>query len=132
MRAADYAIAKHGVLGVLRGLLPNIQSANLPIRLNIINPAWTDTGIVPAAVVESVGAKTQSPDVVARSAALLMADKSRNGQAIYSAEGKLYEIEDAVLQPATRSIVGTDRLDEDTVFKLLLEKMAGTYKDCGV
>ncbi|KAL1614866.1 hypothetical protein SLS54_009420 [Diplodia seriata] len=129
MRAADYAISKHAVLGTLRGMLPNIQSAGLPVRLNIINPAWTDTGMVPASVVESVGAKTQPPEVVARSVAMLMSDKSRNGQAIYSAESKLYEIEDAVLQPAAREIVGSDRLDEDTVFKLLLEKMAGSYQD---
>ncbi|GME34012.1 short chain dehydrogenase [Neofusicoccum parvum] len=106
MRAADYAISKHGVLGVMRGLLPNIKSANLPIRLNIINPAWTDTGIVPAAVVES----------------------SRNGQAIYSAESKLYEIEQAVLQPAAATIVA-DRMSEDEVFKLLLQKMGGEYQD---
>lgn len=110
-------------------MLPNIQSANLPIRLNIINPAWTDTGMVPASVVESVGAKTQPPEVVARSVALLFTDKSRNGQAIYSAESQLFEIEEAVLQPAAREIVGEGRLDEDTVFKLLLEKMGDTYQD---
>lgn len=112
----------------MRGLLPNIKSANLPIRLNIINPAWTDTGIVPAAVVESVGAKAQPPSVVARSAAMLMTDESRNGQAIYSAESKLYEIEQAVLQPAAATIVA-DRMSEDEVFKLLLQKMGGEYQD---
>ncbi|OJD28989.1 short chain dehydrogenase [Diplodia corticola] len=129
MRAADYAISKHGVLGILRGMLPNIESANLPVRLNIINPAWTDTGMVPASLVESVGGKTQPPEVVARSVALLMSDKSRNGQAIYSAVGQLFEIEEAVLQPAKKTIVGTDRLDEDTVFKLVLKQMGEKYQD---
>ncbi|KAL1635494.1 hypothetical protein SLS58_010190 [Diplodia intermedia] len=129
LTSSSTAISKHGVLGTLRGMLPNIQYAGLPVRLNIVNPAWTDTGMVPASVVESVGAKTQPPEVVARSVAMLMTDKSRNGQAIYSAESKLYEVEEAVLQPAAREIVGSDRLDEDTIFKLLLEKMQGSYQD---
>jgi NAD(P)-dependent dehydrogenase (short-subunit alcohol dehydrogenase family) len=90
---ASQATAKHGVLGLLRALQPQLHP-KLPIRINAIAPSWTDTGIVPRAIVAALGeANIQSADVVARSVALLMADNERHGELVYSETGKFMEIE---------------------------------------
>ncbi|KAG9195224.1 hypothetical protein G6011_00344 [Alternaria panax] len=91
--AEDYTSTKHGVLGLLRGLQPQLYP-KLPIRINAVAPFWTDTAIVPPAVAAALGeAGLQSTDVVARSVALLMADKGRHGELIYSAAGRFLETE---------------------------------------
>lgn len=92
----DYTAAKHGVLGLVRGLSEAVKAAGLPIRVNGVAPSWTTTGMVPAhitPVIEASGFQAQTPDVVAHSAALLMADSQRNGQLIYSDRGRFFEIE---------------------------------------
>lgn len=87
------ATSKHGVLGLLRALQPQLHP-KLPIRINAVAPSWTNTPIVPRAVVAAVGeSNIQSPDVVARSVALLMADKTRHGELVYSAVGEFVEME---------------------------------------
>lgn len=87
------ATAKHGVLGLLRALEPQLHP-KLPIRINAVAPSWTDTAIVPRAIVAALGeGSVQSPDVVARSVAVLMADKERHGELIYSNVGKFVEME---------------------------------------
>jgi NAD(P)-dependent dehydrogenase (short-subunit alcohol dehydrogenase family) len=116
-RIADYAAAKHGVLGLMRGLLPLLQSTGLPIRINTIAPSWTVTGIVPESI-SAIGKKTQGPDVVARKVALLMADNKRNGQLIYSHDGKYKEIEESILMKAVDDI-----LDGEIGDDLVVERM---------
>lgn len=114
-RVVDYAAAKHAVLGLMRGLHP-LLTEDLPnIRINAISPSWTTTGLVPEGMIERlVGIGTQTPAMVSRSVAILMADKQRSGQLIYSVEGKYSEI-DGVLLKAAAGIVGNPNEDEVTV-----------------
>lgn len=103
----DYVTAKHGVLGFMRGIVPNLlRDPALAIRMNAIAPSWTETGIIPDHLRETIGSNMQSPDVVARNVALLFADGARQGQLIYSVKGRYYEIEENVLLPAATTIVG--------------------------
>lgn len=118
-RFVDYALAKHGVLGFMRGVVPNIQTAELPLRVNCIAPSWTRTGMVSEALFEDIGhgRLVQSAEVAARSAVLLMADETRQGQMIYSAEGRFYEIEESRLLPMAADIVGRGPLTDDVLIR---------------
>jgi len=121
-RAVDYTTAKHGVLGFMRGITPLLQP-NIPIRVNCIAPSWTTTGLVPEGFIEQIaGIGTQTPVVVARSVAILMADAQRNGQLIYSVEGKYSEAEGTLLKAAA-DVVGD--ANEDLVMAKLLQAMSG-------
>ncbi|KAF7553710.1 hypothetical protein G7Z17_g3461 [Cylindrodendrum hubeiense] len=121
LRAVDYATAKHGVLGFGRGLVPALQAANLPIRVNLLAPAWTDSSVLPnlKAMLDSIGVEVQPASVVARAAAFLMVDTSRNGHVVYIQRGRYTEIEEAVLLPAFQSILGDDYPSEDEVLQRL-------------
>ncbi|KAL4915778.1 hypothetical protein BDW62DRAFT_120358 [Aspergillus aurantiobrunneus] len=100
--AADYTVAKHGVLGILRGLFSDLQQADLgsldparrrkKVRLNAIAPSWTETGIVPKDVLVSMAVEVQAPEVVARSVVKLFNDATRHGELIYSRGGRYCEI----------------------------------------
>lgn len=104
----------------MRGIVPNIESAGLPIRVNSIAPSWTKTGLVPASVVDMLPEITwQGPDAAARSVAILMADESRQGQLIYSWGGKFMEVEESKLLPLAVEIVG--EYNEDIAIKKLHE-----------
>lgn len=119
------AVAKHGVLGLMRGVQPNLRRQGVAVRVNTVNPSWTATGIVPAGLLEAIGARAQAPEAVARSVGLLMADTARDGQALYSVEGRVYEVEQAVLLPAAaEGIVGVGRMGEDEAFGRMAEKAA--------
>lgn len=121
-RAVDYTSAKHAILGLMRGLVPALQP-DIPIRVNCIAPSWTTTGLVPEGLVEKVaGIGTQTPAVVARSVAILMADGKRNGQLIYSVAGSYSEAEDVLLKAAAH-IVGD--ANEDLVMEKLSRAMSG-------
>jgi len=113
----DYNSSKHGVLGYMRGLKSLLQISNIPIRLNVITPGWTETALFPRDLITSAGGKIQTAADVAPSPALLMADSKRNGQVIYSEEARLWEIEEALLLPTALSvsIPGTQGLDETLV-----------------
>ena len=116
-RMVDYTTAKHGVLGFMRGIVP-LLLPDIPIRVNAIAPSWTRTGLVPEGAIEQyAGVGTQSADVVARSVAVVMADEKRNGQLIYSAEGKYSEAEGTLLKAAV-DIVGD--VNEDVVMAKLM------------
>lgn len=54
---------------------------------------------------------------VAPSAVLLMADRTRNGQLVYSEDARMWEIEEALLLPAADAvrIPGTQSLDETLI-----------------
>ena len=89
------ATTKHAVLGLLRSLHPQLYPT-LPIRINAIAPSWTETGIVPASLLAALGPESyQSPDVVARSVTLLMADAQRHGELVYSECGRFRELENS-------------------------------------
>lgn len=110
----DYTASKHGVLGFMRGIKSSLQLSGIPIRINTITPTWTETALFPREMITSAGAGIQTAADVAPSAALFMADKTRNGQVIYSEEARLWEIEEALLLPTALSIgiPGTQSLEE--------------------
>lgn len=121
-RVADYGSAKHGVLGLMRGLVPLLEQANLPIRVNLVAPSWTVTGLVPPEV-EAAGKKTQPPEVVGKQVALLMADEKRNCNLIYSYAGKQKEIEQTIFKKALEEVLDGE-VGDDIVVKRLFEMMA--------
>ncbi|KXT01439.1 hypothetical protein AC578_9542 [Pseudocercospora eumusae] len=125
--AWDYTTTKHGVLGWMRGAIPNLAEQNLPIRVNAIGPSWTLTGLVPRELFEHTGIETQEPSVVARQVALLMADKNRTGQFIYSTAGRNYEIEEKMLQNAmdinTLGKVGDIQTNEQLAYEKIKENL---------
>ncbi|KAH6970767.1 short-chain dehydrogenase [Ilyonectria sp. MPI-CAGE-AT-0026] len=123
LRAVDYATAKHAVLGFGRGLVPLLDAAKVPIRVNTLAPTWTDSSVLPnlKAMMESIGIVVQPASAVARAAAVLMADTSRNGHVIHVQDGKYQEIDEAVLLPAFVSIKGPDFPSEDDVLRRLTE-----------
>ncbi|KAL2868707.1 uncharacterized protein BJX67DRAFT_379658 [Aspergillus lucknowensis] len=97
--AADYTVAKHGVLGILRGLVDDLQAraqsqtdGGARVRLNAIVPSWTATGIVPRDVLAAIGVAVQEPEVVARSVVMLFNDGRRHGEVLYSWGGEYAEI----------------------------------------
>lgn len=120
------ATAKHAVLGLLRALYSHLHP-RLPIRINAIAPSWTATGIVPKEVIAALGeGNYQSPDVVGRSVTLLMADKERHGELVYSECGKFRDLENgsngfhAVTKKMLEVAEGDD-LAELAVFKKLVK-----------
>ncbi|KAK1526693.1 short-chain dehydrogenase [Colletotrichum paranaense] len=125
LRAVDYSTAKHAVLGFGRGLIPLIASANLPIRVNTLAPTWADSSVLPdlKGLMAKIGVEIQTAEAVARGAAYLMADTSRNGNVIHVQLGKYKEIDEAVLLPAFESIKGPDYPGEDEVLRRLQELM---------
>ncbi|EME42794.1 hypothetical protein DOTSEDRAFT_173222 [Dothistroma septosporum NZE10] len=102
----DYTTTKHGVLGWMRGAMPNIAMHKVPIRINCIGPSWTITGLVPKEIIEAAGVESQPASVVGRNVAYLMADEGRNGEFIYSSGGRYYEIEKSCLLPAAAQACG--------------------------
>ncbi|KPM35462.1 hypothetical protein AK830_g11093 [Neonectria ditissima] len=125
LRAVDYATAKHAVLGFGRGLIPVLEAMKLPIRVNILAPTWTDSSVLPdlKGLMAKIGVELQPASAVARGAVLLMADESRNGHVIHVQCSKYKEIDEAVLLPAFKSILGPDYPSEDEVLRRLTEVM---------
>lgn len=119
----DYTSAKHGVHGLVRGLVSEIgPKTDIPVRINGIAPGWTITGLVSEALCAKAGVPSQGPEIAARSALILMADSSRHGEMIHSSQGKYFELEshllkatDEILQkaptvePVTRSLADEAR-----------------------
>ncbi|RYP48178.1 hypothetical protein DL768_005878 [Monosporascus sp. mg162] len=126
-RAVDYATAKHAVLGFGRCLIPVISEAKLPIRVNTLAAAWTETQVLPnlREMMETIGVELQPASAVARAAAYLMVDGSRQGHVIHVQRGKYKEIDEAVLLPAFDSIRGKDYPVEDDVLRRLEPLVAG-------
>lgn len=122
-RVTDYTTAKHGVLGFMRGLLPALDAAELPIRVNALAPDWTATGIIPPQLVGILGDQIQGPEVVAEAAALCMVDQARQGQLIYSRGGVHREVEEGVLMPAGREIVGKGRQGDDAMLERMMREL---------
>ena len=58
----------------------------------------TATGLVPAKLLEEkLGIKSQGPEVIANAVALLMSDPERNGQTIFSKQGRHKEVDGMLL-----------------------------------
>lgn len=108
----------------MRGLVHPLSLSEPPIRINTLAPDWTDSQIVSREVLESIGATVQSADTVARSAALLMADTSRQGQLLYSQNGEITEIEEGLLQ-ANKDITNGATPGED-LMKYIAKLQANT------
>ena len=121
----DIATAKHGVTGFARGLHPILVDMKLPIRINTLAPTWTNTSVLPGLkeTMASIGVEIQTADSVARAAAMLMANKARNGELIHVQRGKYQELDEAVLLPAVARTRG-DYPAEDDVLKRALAAMA--------
>lgn len=117
---SDTATAKHGVLGFGRGFGKAVTAAGLPIRINTLMPSWTSTNILPdvASIMKSVSHESQPTMVIARIAALLMVDKSRNGDVIFVSDGKYQEIEKSVLAPAYEKIKGDGPSDDEILRRI--------------
>ncbi|KAI7281237.1 hypothetical protein KC345_g4216 [Hortaea werneckii] len=122
-RVTDYTTAKHGVLGFMRGILPALSAAELPIRVNALAPDWTATGILPPQLVRILGSQIQGPEVVAEAAALCMVDQARQGQLIYSRGGVHREVEEGVLMPAGREIVGKGGQGDDAMLERMMREL---------
>lgn len=89
-------------------------------------PSWTTSNVLPdlEGLMRGISHVPQPALVVARAAAYLMADASRQGDVIYVADGKYKEIEKAVLWPAYETIKGEGNPSDDEVLKRLLEPPA--------
>ncbi|KAJ5087330.1 hypothetical protein N7456_010946 [Penicillium angulare] len=113
--ATDYTAAKHGVLGILRGLVGKLEGK---IRINAIAPSWTATGLVPPDAIEALGVAVQSPKVVARSVIFLFTSRTRHGDLIYSRDGTYLEINKATggLLENTETLLG-GMMSEDEVYR---------------
>lgn len=116
--SGDYTITKHGVLGMVRGLVGLLQAKG--IRLNAVAPSWTATAIVPPAYLAAMGGSVQSPEAVARSVALLLVEDQRYGDIIYSWEGNFREINNAEggLLKTTAKLLGNSDNEESVMQKL--------------
>ncbi|KAJ5683684.1 uncharacterized protein N7477_000029 [Penicillium maclennaniae] len=121
--SGDYTITKHGVLGMIRGLVSLLQARN--IRLNAVAPSWTATGLLPPEYIAAMGPSVQTSEAVARSVALLLAEDQRYGDVIYSWEGKFREInnaEEGLLDGAAKLLGNFD--NEESVMLKLREMVA--------
>lgn len=104
---------------------PLLLATGLPIRLNTVAPTWTNTAVLPGLkeTLDALGVEVQPASAVAHAAALLMADETRNGQAIHVQQGKFKEIDEALLLPMAEKIRGPDYMAEDEVLRRALELM---------
>ncbi|KAI0190721.1 hypothetical protein EV127DRAFT_79136 [Xylaria flabelliformis] len=112
-RSVDYAVAKHGTVGLVRGVHAALSAQNVPVRINGVAPSWTGTGIVIDRLFQKLGLYTQPPDAVARAVAMLMADESRRGHQIHVDHGIYKEIDEALMLPTYNTIPHKDTADED-------------------
>lgn len=124
---ADYGTSKHGVLGFMRGVVPTIQRRGLPLRVNCIAPSWTSSGMVSEETFAAKGYADvlQPAEAAARSALLLMADESRQGQMIYSARSEFFEIEESRFLPLAADIVGSGPILNDVIVDLATKNAQG-------
>lgn len=127
--SVDYATSKHAVLGYMRGMSVTLESAGIPIRINAIAPSWTITGLAPDWILKVSGVAWQLPDAVAQSVALLMADKARNGELIYSVKGKFREVEKAVYVKALADVLKDDEEEHEVAMRRVVEVASRIAKE---
>ncbi|ETI26513.1 hypothetical protein G647_03290 [Cladophialophora carrionii CBS 160.54] len=109
-----YATAKHGLLGLVRTLGPDLHRVN--VRINLMCPFWTDTGIIPPDLLaKNASAKRsmQPPSACARAVAHLGMDPSCSGKVIYVASSTYTDVDAGLM--ATRALWLGQRNHEDRV-----------------
>ncbi|KAI1294456.1 short chain dehydrogenase [Xylaria venustula] len=121
-RAVDYAVSKHGTVGLMRGLHAALTAQNLPVRVNALAPSWTSTGMVMDELFKQFGIYTQPAAAVARAVAKLMADESRRGQLIHIDHGLYKEIDETLLRTFD-SFSHKDTTSEDETLGLVAPRM---------
>ncbi|OQV02315.1 hypothetical protein CLAIMM_07533 [Cladophialophora immunda] len=90
-----YAVAKHGLLGLIRTLRTDIPE-KYNIRLNLVCPFWTDTGIIPPEQREKIVSARecmQPADVPAKAVAYLSLNHQCQGMVLYAACGKYFDVD---------------------------------------
>ncbi|KAI0397510.1 short chain dehydrogenase [Xylariaceae sp. FL0594] len=115
--AADYSIAKHGTIGLVRSLHTILAShpQRLPVRINGIAASWTSTSILDNSVFEAAGVYAQPCLAVARAAAFLMASGD-GGKIVHVDHGVYKEVDEAILRTYREEIVHPDTKDEDKAY----------------
>ncbi|KAL4892705.1 hypothetical protein BDV59DRAFT_202452 [Aspergillus ambiguus] len=126
---ADYTTAKHGVLGILRGLTDDLEQSTAPtaVRLNAVAPSWTATGLVPREVIESMGAVVQEPEAVAKGVVTLFGEPARHGELLYIWDSRYFEINKAEggLLDSTLKMLPVP-VAEDEIMRRLKKAVAGS------
>ncbi|KAI0441845.1 short chain dehydrogenase [Xylaria telfairii] len=122
-RAVDYTVAKHGTIGLVRGMHKALTVQSVPVRINGVAPSWTGSGIVMEQMFKSIGVYTQPPDAVARAAAMLMADESRRGHLIHVDHGIFKEVDEALLLPTYDTLPHKDTVNEDEAMGRMVEAL---------
>ncbi|KAH0845893.1 putative oxidoreductase,short chain dehydrogenase [Fonsecaea pedrosoi] len=107
---AEYAVAKHGMIGLMRGLRNHTPAWN--VRLNSIAPHITDTAatrsvewLIPK--LKEVGIPVSTVEETARAAAFLAANEAYNGCTISIMGSEYRELESGV-ERHKRDIMGND------------------------
>lgn len=113
-------MSKHGVLGLLRGLVP-VTFPALPIRVNALCPGWTPTALTLQSHYAGVRVNLSTPENNAKAAVLLMADESRHGHMVLSVGNEFREVEEAVLLAAMTKEVRGQELSEDEICEKVIE-----------
>ncbi|OAP61751.1 hypothetical protein AYL99_03954 [Fonsecaea erecta] len=97
--ATDYTTSKHGVLGFMRGIVPELQARKVTnVRVNCVAPSFTRTSLFTPEMMEFLGLDFQKPEAVSEAVALLAVDATRHGQSIYVEEGRHREVELEILR----------------------------------
>jgi hypothetical protein len=110
---------------LLRSLFVQLHPST-SIRINAIAPSWTATSIVPNEVIAALGqGNYQSADVVGRSVVLLMADKERHGELIFSECGKFTDMENGErgFHAMTMKMLGMNMREELPITDILKKIM---------
>ena len=105
-----YAVSKHGMIGLMRGLRNHTPAWN--IRINSIAPHVTDTAAVRSVSwlvpeLQRVGIPVSSVEETARAAAFLAADEKYNGCTI-SIMGSEYRELESGIERHKRDVMGND------------------------
>ncbi|KAI1262510.1 putative 15-hydroxyprostaglandin dehydrogenase [Xylariaceae sp. FL1019] len=134
-RIVDYVIAKHGTLGVLRGMHKRLSLTSLPIRINAVAPSWTGSDMVKGSFLSDLSIYHQPASAVARAVVFLMADEQRNGQLIHVDHGVYTEVDESLLLPAYEGVKHPETGDEDDDYrrieKAMLESAGRPERDWG-
>ncbi|GAP89882.2 putative (-)-trans-carveol dehydrogenase [Rosellinia necatrix] len=131
-RAVDYAVAKHGALGLMRGLHASLAARGLggAVRANAVAPSWTASAMVPdGEAARAAGVEPQPASAVARAAALLMADRARRGHLVHVARGVYTEADEALLLPAYASLMPAGARPEDESFGAMREAFESRWAE---
>ncbi|KAI0157687.1 short chain dehydrogenase, partial [Xylariaceae sp. FL1272] len=135
-RIVDYVVAKHGTLGLLRGMYKRLSLTSLPIRINAVAPSWTASHMVQDNILSNLSIYHQPASMVAKAVVCLMADGQRNGQLIHVDHGVYREIDESLLLPAYKGVKHAETGDEDDDFmkieKEMLESLGRSPRDWGV